>query len=292
MNPVIFLDYYHPYAGLCNQLYLITNHIHEAYQRGTQIYINKVNIDIFKKERIPAADFFNLKATNENIKKLCNKDLILFEKPVDNWYIPKLCIYPVSSIEILHCLEFNQTILDKVPKFQTKVYGLHLRIDIDCIVHYLFEQNVYDSFMKMNHIDKNDFIQKLLLDSRVVEYINYLLSQYYTFIKKMGFDKPWYICTSVGKNSVHAPLEMYLKRVLHFITEHGGTFILPGEYFSQRDLNALIDLLVLTNTEKMVGFSGSSFSEGYCLKVNSIRNNIKECYFVDGIVPKIKLHGN
>ena len=61
MNPVIYLDYYHPYAGLCNQLYLITNHIHQAFLHHTKIYINKVNIDIFKKERINSEDFFDLK---------------------------------------------------------------------------------------------------------------------------------------------------------------------------------------------------------------------------------------
>lgn len=292
MNLVIFLDYYHPYAGLCNQLYLITNHINEAYQKDTKIYINKVNIDIFNKERIPAADFFDLKATNENIKRLTGKDLILFEKPNTNFVIPNLCIYPVTSIPILNCLEFNKTILDKIPKFETNIYGLHLRIDIDCIIHYLFEVNIYNNFMKMNLIEKTNFINKLLLDQRVKDYIFNLLSQYITFIKKVGFDKPWYICTSVGKNMIHAPLFFYLKYILEFIKKNGGTYILPEEYFKQRDLNALIDLLVLRDCEKMVGFSGSSFSEGYCLKVNLIRNNIKESYFVDGIVPKLNLNGN
>ena len=104
----IFLDYYHPYAGLCNQLYLITNHIHQAYLNESKIYINKVNIDIFKKERINSEEFFDLKATNENIKRLTGKDLILFEKPLKNFIIPRLCIYPVNSIEILSCLEFQE----------------------------------------------------------------------------------------------------------------------------------------------------------------------------------------
>ena len=40
--------------------------------------------------------------------------------------------------------------------------------------------------------------------------------------------------------------------------------------YEERELNALVDLLVLRDSEKMIGFEGSSFSEGYCLKVNSI----------------------
>ena len=42
MNNIILLDYYEPFAGLCNQLYLITNHIHNALVNNKQIYIHKV----------------------------------------------------------------------------------------------------------------------------------------------------------------------------------------------------------------------------------------------------------
>ena len=85
LNQVIFLDYHEVYAGLCNQLYLITNHIYEAYQKKTKIYINKINIDIFKNERVPATDVFDFVKTNKNINKLIGMDLILYEKPL-NFY--------------------------------------------------------------------------------------------------------------------------------------------------------------------------------------------------------------
>ena len=65
-----FLDYYHPYAGLCNQLYLITNHIHDAYSKGVKIFIHKINIDIFKKERVFANEVLDIEKTNKNLKKL------------------------------------------------------------------------------------------------------------------------------------------------------------------------------------------------------------------------------
>lgn len=61
----LFLDYYYPYAGLCNQLYLITNHIAQAFLDNKQIYIHKFNIDIFKKERVPFSEVIDIKKTNE-----------------------------------------------------------------------------------------------------------------------------------------------------------------------------------------------------------------------------------
>ena len=104
MNKTVFFDYYHPYAGLCNQLYLITNHINVCVVNGTQIYIHRFNIDIFKKERVPVCEVFNITKTNENLKQLTGVYLLEPEMPEIVISIPKLCIYPVSSIEILNCL--------------------------------------------------------------------------------------------------------------------------------------------------------------------------------------------
>ena len=145
----IFLDYYHPYAGLCNQLYLITNHIYEAYKKDIRIFIHKFNVDIFKKNRVPVSEVLDILATNEKLKRLTGKNLILFDKP-EKYFIPELCVYPVSSIEILNCLEFNRNVLEKVYQIKGKMNGysgIHFRLDVDCIIHYLFETNIYDNFM-------------------------------------------------------------------------------------------------------------------------------------------------
>ena len=135
INIINLLDYYEPFAGLCNQLYLITNHIHSTLLNNQKIYIHKVNIDIFKKERILAKDFFDLIKTNENLKKLTGIDLILLEKPMDNFIIPEMCIYPVSSIPILNCLEFQKKYTNYVPKIPEGYYGIHFRLDIDSIIN-------------------------------------------------------------------------------------------------------------------------------------------------------------
>ena len=154
---VIFLDYYDPFAGLCNQLYLTTNHIHQAILKNTKIYINKVNIDIFKKERIPAEEFYDLQKTNENIKHLTGKDIILFEKPKKDFSIPKLCIYPVSSVEILNCLEFQERFYQFVPKKEYN--GIHFRLELDVIIHYLFDVSCYNDFMEKcnKNVNKNNY---------------------------------------------------------------------------------------------------------------------------------------
>jgi hypothetical protein len=283
----IFLDYYHPYAGLCNQLYLITNHIHDAYKKGVKIYINKVNIDIFKKERIPAEEFYDLHKTNENLKRLTGKDILLFEKPLRNFTIPRLCIYPVSSIEILNCLEFHERFTQLVPKKEYN--GIHFRLELDAIIHYLFEKHCYDDFMdRCNKKTLNpDFPEKFIKLNEVQMYIDYLLKQYTNFIVYFGFDKPWFISTLVGKKDIHNCLVPTLKKLTDFIERCGGTWFTSEKHFEQRELNALIDLLTLRDSFAMIGFEGSSYSEGYCFKVNSIRNPNKEYSFVNGIVPKL-----
>ena len=284
----IFLDYYHPYAGLCNQLYLITNHIHQAYLNESKIYINKVNIDIFKKERINSEDFFDLKATNENIKRLTGKDLILFEKPLTNFIIPRLCIYPVNSIEILSCLEFQEKFKSLVPKMNYN--AIHFRLELDTLISYLFDKNCYENFMDRcnNGTLSEKFCENFINLPEVKMYIDYLLNQYISFIKYFGFDKPWYICTSIGKKKIHDCLKYVLKYLTDFIEKH-GTVLKSEQHFEQRELNALVDLLILRDASKMIGFEGSSYSEGYVLKVNSIKkvNYVKDCYFVNGIVDKL-----
>lgn len=282
---VYFFDYYHPFAGLCNQLYLITNHIHQAILKESTIYINKVNIDIFHKERIPAGDFFDIPKTNENLKKLTGMNVLETEVPEMVITIPKLCIYPVSSIEILNCLEFNENILKNVDQVKSnlKSYNsIHFRLDIDAVIHYTFGKKVYHRFMDLcNQSLSLGMEYYASLDQELVEkYCSFLMEQYFTFITKFGFEKCWYISTSINKWEIHKPMEKYLFLLVNFIISNKGRYMVPDKFYNQRELNGLVDLLVLRDSDKMIGFEGSSFSEGYCLKVNSIRNPGKEYLFV------------
>jgi hypothetical protein len=79
----------------------------------------------------------------------------------------------------------------------------------------------------------------------------------------------------------------FLYKITDIIRSNGGRFVLPRTFYSQRELNALVDLLSLRDSEKMIVFEGSSFSEGYCYKVNSIRNPDKKYLFVNGITKSI-----
>jgi len=276
-----FLDYYHPHAGLCNQLYLITNHIHDAYNKGLKLFIHKFNIDIFKKNRIHADKVFDFEKTNENLKQLLGKDLIILKCPDLIEHIPKLCIYPVSSIEILNCLHFNSDIMKTVSGIQSTFpsgyYGVHFRLDIDAVLHYTFGKEIYTTFM--NSSSPIEYFNGLD-QTKIENYCQYLLRSYLTFISQFGFDKPWYICTSILKSSIHAPMVKYLKEFIDFISNNNGKYFISNNKYPDRELNALVDLLVLRDSEKMIGFEGSSFSEGYCYKVNSIRKVTKEYLFV------------
>jgi hypothetical protein len=65
-----------------------------------------------------------------------------------------------------------------------------------------------------------------------------------------------------------------------FINKSNGTYSISQTHYQERELNALVDILILRDAEKMIGFQGSSFSEGYCYKVNQIRKVTKEFLFV------------
>ena len=272
---VLFLDYYHPFAGLCNQLYLITNNIYEAFLKKQKIYIHKINIDIFNKKRVLASEVLDFQKTNENLKL----DILLFEKPNDDFTIPDLRVYPVSSVEVLSCLAFQQSILDKVPN--EDCFTIHFRLDFDCIIHYLFEAEEYDMFMSCPTIE---YTHKIMKMPEVIGYCNYLLDQYFHFINILGREKKYYICTSIGKNNkMHDCLLPYLQKLIDYI---GRDFVLESKvYYEERELNALVELLIMKNSSAVIGFEGSSFSEGYCYKVCPD----KVYYFVNGIVQKIKV---
>jgi len=280
----IFLSYYEPFAGLCNQLYLITNHIHSAFLQGKKIYIHKFNIDIFKKTRVEASQIIDIEATNQNLEKILGTGTLETRMPEIIQDIPTLCIYPVSSIPILNCLQFNPTILDNVKKiksnFPSGYYSIHFRLDVDCIIHYCFGKKVYSHFMELaNTLSSVEYFKKLDID-KMTNYCRFLMNQYFEFLVKAGFDKTWYISTSITKDPIHQPMEKYLQQLITFIKNSGGRYYIPDKIYPERECNALVDLLILRDSTKLIGFEGSSFSEGYCFKVNSIRNVIKESFFV------------
>lgn len=282
-SKVFFLSYYEPYGGLCNQLYLITNHIHDCYNKGVQLYIDKINVDIFNKKRISANQVLDIHKTNENIKNLIGKELLIQEKPETIEFIPRLCIYPVSSIELLNCLEFHPNILQEVEslksKFSDSYFAVHFRLDIDAIIHYTHGKEVYNTFMKLNTQQAFEYF-KQLDQQKIKGYCQFLMKQYYILISKIGFNKPWYICTSITKWIIHEPMLVYLKKLVGFILENNCTYFIPELIYKDRELNALVDLIMLRDSVAYVGFEGSSFSEGYCKKVNTLRSPNKISYFV------------
>ena len=281
---IYFLDYYHPYAGLCNQLYLITNHIHDAFTKGVKLYIHKFNIDIFKKKRVPFHEIVDIHTTNENIKRLTGVYILEPEKPKTIEFIPKLCIYPVSSMELLNCIEFHK----QFHFLPGEMYnGIHFRLELDSLIVYLFGKDAYQDFMdRVNLGSLPESFPKNFMDlPEVKHYIDFLLSQYFSFIQQFGFDKIWFISTVIGKKDIQNVLIPTLKRLTDFIEQNGGKWFVSRPYYEYRELNALVDLILLKNSDNLIGFEGSSYSEGYCLKVNSVNGSNKNFLFVQGIVP-------
>ena len=284
INNLIFLVYKENYAGLCNQLYLITNHITNAIEKNTKIYIPKINIDIFCNKRVPLNEVIDISKTNKNINIFLNKNInILCDilPPGMDWYTPNLNVYPVKNISILNCIEFQKKFKIDIKE---KYNAIHFRLDIDCIVSYLYPDK-YNYFMDLSFNDKLNHSQILGKSEEVINYCHYLLKQYFDFITTIGFDLPFYICNTIEKDIVHDSVLWTLNTIINFIERKGGKIIKSFKYHSERELNALVDLLILRDCNSMIGFEGSSFSEGYVYKVNSIRAPGKKYYFVNGIVP-------
>jgi hypothetical protein len=116
--------------------------------------------------------------------------------------------------------------------------------------------------------------------NKIERYCNFLIQSYLNAVQKFGFGKKWYICTSLLKFDIHEQFVKYLDQLTSFILKNGGTYFISPIYYTERELNALVDLLVLRDCKKMIGFEGSSFSEGYCFKVNQIRKVTQEFIFV------------
>ena len=284
---IIFFDYYHPYAGLCNQLYLLTNHIHNALLNNKMLYVHRFNLDIFKKSRRPLHDVFDIHSTNQLIEKLTGKKVISTNPPTIITSIPELRIYPVSSIELLACLQFNKGITDQVKVIRENYlpddfYGIHFRLEIDCILHYTFPSKIYDEFMDLVNTDNVKALEYFeRLDKTPIEkYCNGLMQDYLSGVQQFGFDHIWFISTGITKWPIHNYFIPYFERLVNFITSNGGKVYINPVIYQERELNALVDLLILRDSIKMIGFSGSSFSEGYCYKVNEIRKVTREFLFV------------
>ena len=112
-------------------------------------------------------------------------------------------------------------------------YAIHFRLDIDAIVHYTFGKEIYSTFMDLcnvNVIEAKDYFQTLDQE-KINIYCFFLMQQYFSFIKQFGFDKPWYICTSITKWEIHDPMIPFLKQLTHFIIKNGGKcYISPKNY--------------------------------------------------------------
>ena len=220
------------------------------------------------------------------VVRILNKEILIQTCPETVEHIPKLCIYPVSNIQILNCLEFNTTIMEKVNIVKGNLpidyHAIHFRLDIDAVLHYTFGKEVYTHFMDLANINESlamEYFTKLDIQ-KIEGYCSFLMQEYFNFILKFGFSKVWYISTSITKWKIHDPMTPLLKTLTDFILHNGGTYFISAKIYPQRELNALVDLLILRDSTKLIGFEGSSFSEGYIFKVNSIRNPNKEYLFV------------
>jgi len=167
----------------------------------------------------------------------------------------------------LKALTFNSTIIEKANSVKDKLgndyYSIHFRLDIDCIISKLYGTDVLNSFLKDNG-NKDNLINVPIVD----RYCEYLLIEYLKIVELLGFDKKYYICTPIGKWEIHSHFEKYLNRLINYISTNSQDAIVGELYYKERELNALVELIILRDSSSTIVFEGSTFSEGYSLKVN------------------------
>lgn len=286
MKDVIVLDCYIKVLGCTSQLCVIMNCIYTAHNMGTDIYIHQFNKDIFKRDSIPFNSLIKIHQTNENLRTH-NYNIQLLENDPrgdqENHTIIKVIIhkdikpnnllFPIRDIHIFQCFVFNDDIMNKV-KISIPLYPyycIHLRIEIDAILYFIGNviNDTIDNYTSIEDSESQYIKVKEFIDSPVVSaYIHYLIDQYKKYIDIIGKQNTFFICTAINKSKINSGLQYVLDEIVDYI---GKDNVIIGEnhYPDCRELNSLIELIVMIQSEGNIWANRSIFSNMAC----TINNN-------------------
>ena len=103
----------------------------------------------------------------------------------------------------------------KTIKPKCSYIAIHFRLDVDCILHYCFndpatcikhDPSIYSNYIHINNVDSSiNYSNTFLEDKGIIEWIEFIYKQYISLIDKFGKDNHYYICTPIKRDRRHNP---------------------------------------------------------------------------------------
>jgi hypothetical protein len=249
-------------SGLCNQMYSFSGCIEYCIGNGIKnLVIGKFLKEVKSRKTCPISDIFDIPKINAYLKKF-NVNIIdgsdIYDKD-ENIFKPSPIPYMGQSnnaklfIEILnniHFLEKYYTISKNLTKFDN-FNVIHLRLENDAV----------ECFSKELNIDPD--VYKTINEYRYI----------YCIKKYIDKNMMTYVLTS-SKNEDN--------KVLYFLKDNGYNFMITEKYFQDRDINAVIDLLIGSScTKSFIGSFDSSFSFTIMNRILLKRKQNEAAYLID-----------
>jgi hypothetical protein len=140
----------------------------------------------------------------------------------------------------------------KTIKPKCSYIAIHFRLDVDCILHYCFndpatcikhDPSIYSNYIHINNADSSiNYSNTFLEDKGIIEWIEFIYKQYISLIDKFGKDNHYYICTPIKRDRRHKKVERYLDDLLDYLPNK--TFI-SAPFHNDREISALIELDII-----------------------------------------------
>lgn len=282
-------------ALICNQIHLI-----HTMNANLNVCFTGIKTNLFKDNNESLSTFLNIEKTNDNLKKYNysinlfennkdlkyneqketikndknkNKEIIdekkeIINKQENNEYNDKILkkdidwnMFPIIDKNIPKLLEPNNYLLSIINnlKPKDKYYCVHFRLDLDSILIHCYNQDLWEKYIQISDpFESKAWVREYIDEDFVQEYIRDLNIKYLQEIHKIGIDNHYYICTPIGRDSRHDQVN----NSLDFLLSN-----LPNKTYHKnvgtedRELAAFIELNIMKDSEGIIGFLGSTFSQ-------------------------------
>lgn len=269
-------------CGLCNQLYyviwiILKIKVDVPKNVKKVLFVKNFNTDMFKQTRVCLSTILDYKATNANLSSIISnfqlKECASIGKEksylvtCSNWKNIFAMTDGKQQIFDSFVIHENFGTVVKTIKPTCSYIAVHFRLDVDCILHYCFndlntcithDMHIYHDYLKIKNVDSSiNYSNTFLEDKRVIEWIEFIYKQYISLIDEFGRDNHYYICTPIKRDRRHKKVERYLDDLLDYLPNK--TFI-STPFHNDREISALIELDIIKSAAGLIGFKGSTFS--------------------------------
>uniref|UniRef100_A0A6C0HD39 Polysaccharide pyruvyl transferase domain-containing protein n=1 Tax=viral metagenome TaxID=1070528 RepID=A0A6C0HD39_9ZZZZ len=278
-----------PRFGLSNQLQSIVKGILLGIKYNRDVYFNKFQINVYNNNLCDINDVIDISKTNEYLKTLdikikiydkIDKNIIenIHEFLMPNVDYEKMAWINCINNEIEKSLDKNVIYLgnivslsiydsfnDLVDDFNNLYYKIYANIVFnkkfyeikDNIKKELHLINYSTTHLRIEDDAVNEFYK--FFNNSIDEYNNNLLSFYDNAVKNIK--TPMYICSGILHYGKERNYNYYVNLIKNnnLLCDKSKSFI-NDYYLNNRELLAIIDLLIAYDSESFIGHSVSSFS--------------------------------